>query len=156
MHCYILLLIYIITTAAAASLPRHDEGPIHYPGPVDWPNQQSVTKNSKNFGLNVPSQIMTDCLNEYSTGRFHNGWDGNICAGMGWFKGGHGISVHDCYYTCATYLLYDGIKNRASDYQCDFETGISSHCWMGYHPLNTAASNTAPALAAATGTTATP
>jgi len=155
MHYYILVLTSLIATATAASLPQRDEGPIQYPGPVDWPNQQSVTTNRKHLGLNVPVQDMTDCLNAYSTGRFHDGWDGNICAGMGWFKGGHGISAHDCYYTCATYLLYDGIQRGASDYQCDLRTGTSSHCWMGYHPLDEAASTTLAALAAATGNTAT-
>jgi len=74
---------------------------------------------------------------------------------MGWFKGGHGISAHDCYYTCATYLLYDGIQRGAKDYQCDFRKGVSGHCWMGYHPLDGGGSSTGPVVAAATGNGAT-
>ena len=160
MQLFLILLASLITSITSSILPKRDyglayapaPGPIPYLNPADyWPAEQSVTPNRKHLGLTVPVQNMTDCLTEYSTGQFYDSWQGNVCAGMGWFKGppDSSISTYDCYQTCATWLMYDGIKYGASDYQCDFEKGTSGHCWMGYHPLEPSSTLTvaAPALA---------
>ena len=127
---HILLLTALISSASATTIPKQDyglsyaaaPGPIPYPDAGEWPAEQSVTGNPKHFGLSVPEQNMTDCLAQYSSGQFYDSWDGNVCAGMGWFKGppDSSINTYDCYQTCATWLMWDGIKRGASDYQCDY------------------------------------
>lgn len=147
MHCLFLLLTAFIAITNAASLPKRNDygleykeapGPIPYLDPaVRWPAVQSVTPNAKHLGLPDNLQAnLTECLVQYSMGRFYDSWDGNVCGGYGWFKGppGSGVGTYDCYQTCATWIQYDGIEKGATDYHCDYGRKMS-RCWMGYHPV---------------------
>lgn len=166
MRYQIVILTTLIVTATATFLPKRNYGLSYAPAPgpipyldatVYWPAEESVTSNRKHLGLSVPVQNMTDCLIQYSTGRFYDSWDGNVCAGIGWFKGppDSDINTYDCYQTCATWLEYDGIRQGASDYQCDFEKGTKGHCWMGYHPVGTSSTTTVVSPAASSANVAT-
>ena len=89
-----------------ALLPRQDPaklpavgptaGPIPVTPPVrGWPAPQSVITNSRASGLVPSKEEMNDCLVKYSENQFYDGYDGNECAGMGWFKGGYNIGYVD-------------------------------------------------------------
>ena len=137
--------------------PRADRtaypGPIPYQDPkVGLPNQQDVTSNIKHFGLNVDKDDMKACLVDYGSDRFYDSWDGNVCGGLGWFKGAKNdhIDPYDCYQTCASWVELEGIGGGAKDYQCDFERGTKGHCWMGYHPVESS-STSIPAAPQSTG-----
>ncbi|CAF9935301.1 MAG: hypothetical protein HETSPECPRED_009733 [Heterodermia speciosa] len=135
----LLLLLNALPFTLPLSLPPRDTGPIPITNPVGgWPAAQSVTFNLRSFGLDPSSQpAVSDCLTAYSMGRFYDGWDGNICGNLGWFKGtaNDDVDAVECYSICATYVLYEGVRGGARDFQCDFRKGIHGHCWMGYHPL---------------------
>lgn len=45
------------------------------------------------------------------------------------------ISPYDCYQTCATYILYQGIEEGGYMYQCRLVKGEGS-CWIGYFKKN--------------------
>jgi len=146
------LLIFLFA-ALVASNPTHHRrdllprGRIAYPGPIPYPNPaferpnpQDVVANDKHLGLSTDTQTlqtMKDCLVAYGSDRFFDSWDGNICGGMGWFKGSHNgnIDPYGCYEVCASYVEGDGFTRGVKDFQCDFRKGTKGHCWMGYHPL---------------------
>lgn len=114
-------------------------GPIPYQKPNEgYPDQQSVTGDDRHSGLQQTKDVMVACLVAYGSGRFYDSWDGNYCGGYGWFKGSKNnhIGTYKCYQTCATWIEGDGIDNGSSDYLCDFRTGTTGHCWMGYHPAS--------------------
>lgn len=135
-----------LSSTTPMSAPGHNFAFVSAPGPIpfsnpthggDWPQG---TTNRWNGGF--PSNELTQddfakCLQDYGSGRFYDSWDGNVCGGLGWYKGAANdkIGTYDCYQTCATWLLYDGARNRNGDYLCDYRKGISGHCWMGYHRL---------------------
>lgn len=151
------LLLVIFSALAVSSTPTfvpsqilHARDNVPYPGPIPYaaqghslPNQQSVNSNDKHDGLATSTDIMTDCLSDFGYGQFYDSWDGSYCGGYGWFKGppDSKISTYDCYQTCAAYIIAMGIYAGSKDYQCDFRTGISGHCWMGYHPADAPTTN---------------
>ena len=147
---FIRLLIFFFTAVAVSSptnLARglQNRAVVPYPGPIPYqdphvglPDQQSVTSNIKQFGLQTDAQSMKDCLVVYGSNQFYNSWQGNVCGGLGWFKGSKNskIDPYDCYQTCASWIEGQGILYGAKDYQCDMERGTKGHCWMGYHPVD--------------------
>ncbi|KAL8659070.1 MAG: hypothetical protein Q9202_007303 [Teloschistes flavicans] len=115
-------------------------GPIPFadPGRGGWPAVYSVDQTWS--GTDYPKDDITTatfehCLVDYGSNQFYNSWQGNICGGLGWFKGGSGISQYDCYQICATYLLYAGARLGRHEYMCEFRRKIHDKCWMGYHRL---------------------
>ncbi|KAL9025570.1 MAG: hypothetical protein Q9196_005633 [Gyalolechia fulgens] len=131
------LLTYLVglTSATPLSRPGHGFDFVPAPGPIpfsnthrggEWP--QGVTIRSKQ-GLSTDAATqatIAQCLTDYGSGRFYDSWAGNICGNLGWFKGTSNdkIDIYDCYQSCAPYLLYDGARNGAVDYQCDYRKGV--------------------------------
>ncbi|KAL8758153.1 MAG: hypothetical protein Q9199_001690 [Rusavskia elegans] len=145
-HLTLLAALSSLISAIPLQVPGHDFAFVPYPGPIpysnpshggDWPQG---TTSRYNGGLSTDSttlSTMSKCLQDYGSGRFYDTWDGNRCGGMGWYKGtANGkVDVYKCYQSCAPYLMYDGAKQGAAEYLCDYRTGLKGHCWMGYHRL---------------------
>lgn len=143
------LLTYLLTltTATPMSSPGRNFAFVPAPGPIpfsnpahggDWPEGAERT----NWDEGLPTDAVTQaafaqCLTDFGSGAFYDSWAGNRCGNLGWFKGAANdkISTYDCYQSCAPYLLYDGARGGAVDFQCDYRTGTKGHCWMGYHRL---------------------
>ncbi|KAL8946210.1 MAG: hypothetical protein Q9222_007367 [Ikaeria aurantiellina] len=129
-------------TSSVSPLPSIPPGPIPFSNPNHgglWPISTTSRYNSGLSSDPVTIANMSACLTNYSIGRFYDSWDGNVCNGMGWFKGSANdkINPYDCYQACAPWVLYDGVENKgAKDYLCDLRRGVKGHCWMGYHQLN--------------------
>lgn len=63
---------------------------------------------------------------------------GNICGGMGWFRGSKNdnIDAYDCYQFGTSWAEGQGIDDGPKDYQGDPKTETTGHCWTGYHPVD--------------------
>lgn len=158
MHPFLLILFALAASCTPTTIPKqslNSRALVPYPGPIPYqnpstglPNQQSVTDNVKASHLTTSKDAMKACLVAYGSYQFYDSWQGNVCGGLGWFKGSTNdkIDPYDCYQTCASWLEENGIENGASDYQCDFRVGMHGHCWMGYHPV---APESTPSLNAA-------
>ncbi|KAL8749083.1 MAG: hypothetical protein Q9184_006943 [Pyrenodesmia sp. 2 TL-2023] len=135
-----------LTSATPLSAPGHDFPFVPAPGPIpfsnihagdDWPRGTTI-RWTEGFPTSLLStDDFAKCLTEYGSGRFYDSWDGNICGGLGWYKGGAGdkISTYHCYQTCAPWLLYDGALRDNGEYMCEVRKGLKGHCWMGYNRL---------------------
>ncbi|KAI9823897.1 MAG: hypothetical protein M1832_002215 [Thelocarpon impressellum] len=74
---------------------------------------------------------MQGCNRRYRTGK--DGWSGQVCGGLGWFKGGNAYENADnCFDACQACLL-GAIARNATSVQCDNKITEVSKCWMGWH-----------------------
>ena len=158
----LLATLHILTSAsrlASDLIRREDRAPA--PGPIPFDKERlpkdvaessiNVEWKDRSLGLDDRTQQTFEiCLINYGQGPFYDGLQGNICGGLGWFKGtaGGGIDAYDCYRVCAG-ELYRWAKKGFKDVKCEFRKGLHDKCWLGYHPMPyTSNQMTYPAYAA--------
>ena len=128
--------------------PREDRVPC--PGPIPIPDIRGegvrILVDSvqfkgveKGLGLDTKTQdTFKKCLVDYGSGMFMNGWQGNVCGGLGWFKGtkNSDIDPYMCYSVCSAYLR-DNAEQGVKKIECEYHRGWGKgkECWMGYHPF---------------------
>ncbi|KAL8867043.1 MAG: hypothetical protein Q9174_005916, partial [Haloplaca sp. 1 TL-2023] len=109
--------------ATPLSLLKIREDRVQCPGPIPMRAKgegvrlvsDSVDFKGVEDGLGLDSKTQDTfrkCLVDYGSGMFMDGWQGNICGGLGWYKGSKNsdIDAYLCYQICAPYLLDAGAK----------------------------------------------
>ncbi|KAL8814817.1 MAG: hypothetical protein Q9223_005990 [Gallowayella weberi] len=151
MHYIFPLLASLLWTTSAIPLkPQGFEFDyVSAPGPIPfsdgdsgggWPKGTTVRSKDGGATDQATKDTLTQCLIDYSAGRFYDSWNGNECGGVGWFKGtvenpNDQINTYDCYQACAPYVQAWGVNEAQKEFLCEYRTGASKKCWMGFHPL---------------------
>ncbi|KAL8965878.1 MAG: hypothetical protein Q9183_003641 [Haloplaca sp. 2 TL-2023] len=148
------LLVLAILQAVGTATPLHSLEPredrVPCPGPIPIPETRGwgvrplvdsvqFGQDEGGLGLDAKTQdTFRKCLVDYGSGMFMNGWQGNVCGGLGWFKGTKNTEIDPywCYQVCAPYLR-DNAALGAKKMECKFRRGWGKgkECWMGYHPF---------------------